>query len=113
MNSTRFRFGKGFRVGIGNKRAQSAEMVLAPGESEGGTENHHRGADQWLYVVSGKGVVIVDGKRSAVGPKTLVLIERGENHEIRNTGSTPLRTFNIYVPKAYTKDGATLPAGRK
>ena len=113
MNSKRFRFGRGFRVAISNKYAQSAEMVLGPGENEGGADNHHRGADQWLYVVSGKGVAIVDGKRLALVPKTLVLIERGENHEIRNTGSTPLCTVNLYVPKAYEKNGDTLPAGRK
>jgi mannose-6-phosphate isomerase-like protein (cupin superfamily) len=88
-------------------------MVLEPGASEGGGENHHKGADQWLYVVSGKGVAIVNGKKAALLPKTLLLIERGENHEIRNTGSTQLCTVNIYLPKAYKKNGDTMPPGRK
>jgi mannose-6-phosphate isomerase-like protein (cupin superfamily) len=33
------------------------------------------------------------------------LIERGDRHEIRNTGRQPLKTLNFYVPPAYTSDG--------
>ena len=111
MKRVKFRFGKGFHVAIGNNRSQATQMVLEPGESEGGKDNHHRGADQWLYVVSGRGVAIVNGKRTVLSPETLILIERGENHEIRNTGTTPLRTVNLYVPPAYKQNGDTLPAG--
>ena len=112
MKRTRFRSKKGFRVTIGNDRSQAAEMVLGPGETEGGKDNHHWGADQWLYVVSGRGIAIVDGSRTSLLPNTLVLIERKENHEIRNTGSTPLRTISIYLPKAYKQNGDPLPAGQ-
>ena len=35
----------------------------------------------------------------------LVLIERGEKHEICNTGTEALKTLNFYVPPAYTKAG--------
>jgi mannose-6-phosphate isomerase-like protein (cupin superfamily) len=99
------RFGKGFRVAIGNRRAQAAEMVLAPGGSEGGANNRHRGADQWLYVVEGSGRAVVNGRRIALGRGKLLLIERGDRHQIRNTGRGLLRTLNIYVPPAYTPDG--------
>ena len=112
MKHKKLGFGKGFRVAIGDKRSQAAEMALEPGATEGGSDNHHRGADQWLYVVSGTGVAIVDGKKVSLNPYTLLQIERGENHEIRNTGETSLRTLNIYVPPAYTKSGDTLPPGR-
>ena len=56
MKLKRLRFGRGFRVAIGNRQAQAAEMVLEPGTAEGGSDNRHRGADQWLYVISGAGV---------------------------------------------------------
>ena len=36
------------------------------------------------------------------------LIERGETHEIRNTGKEPLRTVNFYVPPAYDAAGKKL-----
>jgi len=88
---------------MGNRRSQAAEMVLAPADCEGGPDNRHRGSDQWLFVVSGSGLAIVEGKRLKLKQNSMVLIERGERHEIRNTGRNPLRTLNIYVPPAYTK----------
>ncbi|MFN2564694.1 MAG: cupin domain-containing protein [Gemmatimonadaceae bacterium] len=112
MKRKHLRFGEGFRVAISNRRSQAAEMVLAPGDSEGGPDNRHRGADQWLYVLSGTGTAIVSGKRHALRAGSLVLIERGETHELRNSGRTPLRTLNFYVPPAYTTSGDPLPRGR-
>ncbi|MCQ4167294.1 cupin domain-containing protein [Tahibacter harae] len=107
------RFGKGFRVAFDLRKAQAAEMVLAPGDSEGGPDNRHRAADQWLFVLAGSGLAIVDGVRQRLKAGSLVVIERGERHEIRNTGRTLLRTLNFYTPPAYRADGEPLPAGRK
>jgi mannose-6-phosphate isomerase-like protein (cupin superfamily) len=113
MKQAYLRFGAGFRVAIGNTRAQGASMTLGPGDSEGGPDNRHRGADQWLFVQRGTGAAIVNGRRVRLRAGSLVLIERGDRHEIRNTGRTPLRTLNIYVPPAYTKSGNELPRGRR
>jgi mannose-6-phosphate isomerase-like protein (cupin superfamily) len=112
MKRKHLRFGEGFRVATGNRRSQAAEMVLAPGDCEGGPDNRHRGADQWLYVVSGAGKATVNGKTHALRAGYLLLIERGDRHEIRNTGRTPLRTLSVYVPPAYTSSGDPLPRGR-
>lgn len=112
MKQEHLKFTKGFRVGVRNRRSQAAQMVLAPGGKEGGPENRHRGADQWLFVISGRGAAIVNGRRHALQRGSLVLIERGDRHEIRNTGSTALKTLNIYVPPAYNSDGDELPAGK-
>jgi mannose-6-phosphate isomerase-like protein (cupin superfamily) len=102
-----------FAVLLGNKRAQAAEMVIPPGESEGGPDNRHRGADQWLFVVSGAGSATVNRRKYALRKGTLLLVERGDSHEIKNTGRQPLVTLNFYVPPAYTAAGDELPAGRK
>jgi mannose-6-phosphate isomerase-like protein (cupin superfamily) len=112
MKHKSLRFGQGFRVAIGNRRSQAAEMTLAPGDSEGGPDNRHRGSDQWLYVVSGTGQATVAGKRYRLRAGTVLLIERGDTHEIRNTGRQPLKTLNVYVPPAYTKGGDELSRGR-
>jgi uncharacterized cupin superfamily protein len=58
------RFGRGFSVALGNARAQAATMVIGPGDSEGGPDNGHRGADQWLYVLAGRGTAILGGRSS-------------------------------------------------
>src|SRR3954470_18865678 len=105
MDHKHLQFGLGFRVVLGNDRSQAAQMTLAPGESEGSPDNRHRCADQWLYVVAGSGAAIVDGERVDLREGTLLLIERGERHEIRNVGTTPLKTISFYVPPAYTADG--------
>jgi mannose-6-phosphate isomerase-like protein (cupin superfamily) len=112
MKRKHLRFGEGFRVAIGNRRSQAAEMVLAPGDSEGGPDNRHRGADQWLYVVSGTGTATINRKRYPLRPGSLLLIERGDRHEIRNSGRAVLRSLNFYVPPAYTGSGDPLPRGR-
>jgi mannose-6-phosphate isomerase-like protein (cupin superfamily) len=113
MKHSTLRFGQGFRVAIGNRRSQAASMTLGPGDCEGGPDNRHSGADQWLFVHSGSAVAIVNGRRVRLRAGSVVLIERGDRHEIRNTGRTPLRTLNVYVPPAYTKSGNELPRGRK
>jgi mannose-6-phosphate isomerase-like protein (cupin superfamily) len=64
-------------------------------------------------VVEGRGLAIIGNKRTLLSPGALLLIEKGETHEIRNTGRVPLRTLNIYIPPAYTPRGDTLPRGRK
>ncbi|MGH8729971.1 MAG: cupin domain-containing protein [Burkholderiales bacterium] len=112
MKRKHLRFGKGFRVALGNSRSQAAEMVIEPGKSEGGPENRHSGADQWLYVLSGTGSALVNGERHTLTPGSLLLIEQKDKHEIRNTGSELLRTLNFYVPPAYTESGNELPPAK-
>jgi len=106
------RFGKGFRVALGNRRCQAAEMVIEPGKAEGGPHNRHRGADQWLFVVAGTGVAKIKGQRYPLKYGTLLLIEHGDEHEIRNTGRSLLKTLNFYNPPAYTKSGDELPPAK-
>ena len=63
-------------------------------------------------MVSGSGVAIVNGKRYPLRADSLLLIERGDKHEIRNTGRGDLKTLSIYVPPAYSKSGNELAAGK-
>src|SRR5262245_13057955 len=100
MKRKQLRLKRDFAVVLGNKHAQAAEMVLPPGKSEGGSDNRHRGADQWLLVVSGSGHAIVNRRRHRLRAGTLLLIERGDKHEIKNTGRENLVTVNLYVPPA-------------
>ena len=112
MKKQRLRFGKGFRVALTNARAQVATMSIAPGDAEGSPRNRHRAVDQWLFVLSGKGTALVNGKRSALKAGTLLFIERKDRHEIKCTGRTLLRTLNFYVPPGYTKGGNELPRAK-
>lgn len=113
MRSKSLRFGEGFRVAFDVREVQAAEMVIAPGASEGGADNYHHGADQWLYVVAGSGEAIVDGRAVSLQPGTLLVIERGERHEIRNTGEDLLKTLNFYCPPAFDGEGNPVGPGTK
>jgi mannose-6-phosphate isomerase-like protein (cupin superfamily) len=112
MRSKHLRFTEGFRIAFANPRGQGAELVIPPGDKEGGPDNAHRGADQWMLVLDGVGTAIVGGKRRALKKGTLLLIEKGEKHEIRNTGRRQLKSFVVYTPPAYKPSGARLPSGK-
>jgi len=90
-----------FRIVAGTPRSQAATMILRPGQSTGGEDNAHPGADQWLYVVSGTGRAVLAGRTLDLEPGALLLIEAGETHEIANPGRDPLVTINIYAPPVY------------
>lgn len=102
----------GFWVLLGSRRSQAAAMNIAPGGKEGGPRNRHRGAEQWLYVLAGTGIAKLARRTVRLRRGTLLLIERGERHEIRNVGATALRTLNFYSPPAYTPAGNERPAAK-
>ncbi|HEX5105971.1 MAG TPA: cupin domain-containing protein [Pirellulaceae bacterium] len=97
------------------RRAQVAKMELRPGESsDEEVSNEHPRSEQWLYVVRGTGSATViprHGRRRRIPLKagSLLVIEAGERHQIRNTGRKLLSTVNFYVPPAYSKGGNVLP----
>ena len=101
MKSFRVELEQEWNVLGGTERSQAAEMVIPPGEKEGGPDNRHEGSDQWLYVISGGGLAIVGRGEIKLHAGMLLLIEAGEAHEIRNTGQEPLRTLNVYAPPVY------------
>lgn len=101
MKRTRVASDDWFDVVLESDDAQAAVMTLSPGQSTGGPDNRHAEADQWLYVVAGEGRATVADEEVRVEAGDLLLIESGETHEIRNPGSEPLETFNLYVPPAY------------
>src|SRR5213075_108880 len=113
MRLKRLRLREGFRVHPGSARSQAAEMVIGPGDAEGDPRNRHRGADQWLFVVEGRGSALVKNRRYRQVTGSLIFIEHSERHEIKNTGRALLRTLNFYVPPAYAPRGRPLPRGKR
>ena len=95
-----------FTVLHATRSAEAAMMTLRPGQSTSEKpENEHPRCEQWLFVVSGAGRAVVGNRRVALKPNSLLLVEKGEAHQITNTGRTPLVTLNLYAPPAYTKAG--------
>jgi mannose-6-phosphate isomerase-like protein (cupin superfamily) len=99
---------------IESRTIQSAMMALKPrGSSSDEPENEHAGAQQWLFVVSGSGRAIVSGRTVKLRDGSLLLIERGEMHQITNTGRGELVTINFYAPPAYDADGEVKSAVKR
>ena len=112
MKSDQLSFRPGFRLSVGNARSQAAVMVVPAGGKEGGPDNNHQGADQWLFVLEGTGTAIINGHKKSLNAGTMVLIEAGDHHEIRNTGRSLLKTVSVYLPPAYRDEDTGLPPGR-
>jgi Mannose-6-phosphate isomerase len=71
-------------------------MTLKPGEEIG--EEVHEDRDQFFRFEKGSGVVIIDGKDNRVEEDFGVIVPQGARHNVRNTGSGPLRLYTIYGP---------------
>jgi mannose-6-phosphate isomerase-like protein (cupin superfamily) len=103
-----------FNVLFATHSAQAAMMTLRPGgTSEDEPANEHRRSEQWMFVVEGSGEALVGKERGALrrvklAKNSLLVIEKGELHQIKNTGKKSLITLNVYAPPAYDKAGEPL-----
>ncbi|MGH9457197.1 MAG: cupin domain-containing protein, partial [Thermoanaerobaculia bacterium] len=70
-------------------------LSLAPGESAGNPAERLDTADQWMIVIAGKGEAIVAGESFPLRKGVVLLIERGEPHQIRAAVDTPLRALRV------------------
>lgn len=89
--------------------------LMPGGATDEQPSNEHRTSEQWLFVVAGAGEVRIGKKRASLRrvelrKNSLLLIEKGELHQIRNTGRTRLRFLNFYVPPAYDSKGEPIAA---
>src|SRR3954470_10311609 len=88
---------KMFDVLTSTRSAQAAMMTLRPGQSSSDQpENEHPRCEQWLFVISGTGRARVGSRRVAIRTGSLLLIEKGEPHQITCTGRSHLVTFSVY-----------------
>ena len=94
-----------FEVLAGTRSLQAAVMVLRPGQASGEPANEHPQSEQWVFVVSGVGRARVGRRHFPLRARSLLLIEKGEVHQISNAGRSALVTLNFYAPPAYTPAG--------
>ncbi len=98
-----------FNILTSSRSLQAAMMTLRPGGSSSDEpENEHPFAEQWLFVIRGTGRAIVGKRRVALRTNDLLLIEKGERHQIINPGRSNLVTINFYAPPAYDNRGEVL-----
>lgn len=76
-------------------------MRLRPGQDSGECGNKHPRSDQALYVLQGRCLVIIEGKRVKLSAGDTVIVEAGEKHQFKNTDRTVFKALTFYAPPAY------------
>ena len=84
------------RVLYTGKHLQLVLMNLQPGEEIG--SEVHDSIDQFFRFEEGEGVVDIDGVENRVADGSGVIVPSGARHNVRNTGSVPLKLYTIYGP---------------
>lgn len=79
-------------------------MTLQPGDEIG--SEVHEDRDQFFRIEEGSGIVDIDGVENRVEDDFAVIVPAGARHNVRNTGSAPLRLYSIYGPPEHL-DGIT------
>ena len=90
------------RVLYTGQNLQLVLMTLQPGDEIG--EEVHEDRDQFFRIEEGAGVIDIDGVENRVEDDFAVIVPAGARHNVRNTGSQPLRLYTIYAPPEH-KDG--------
>ncbi len=84
-----------YREIVTNEHSQLALRSVEPGSDIG--ERVHN-ADQVLVVIEGTGEAVMNRQHSPVQAHSLVVVPAGTRHNVRNTGSTPLKILTLYAP---------------
>ena len=91
-------------LSAGGSSAHSlAQIVLPPGCAS--LRHYHPVAEETYHILSGAGVVEIDGARRTVRPGDSLYIPPGAAHRIANEGSADLVFLAICVP-AWTPDNS-------
>ncbi len=90
------------RVIYTGPRTQLVLMSLPPGTDIG--RETHRKVEQILFVTSGQGTAILDGKEHRVSAGEVIAVPPGVTHDIVNDGSEPLKLYTVYSPPNHLPD---------
>ncbi len=76
--------------------SQLVVMDIKPGEDVG-EETHHR-VEQTLFLLSGTGKAVLNGKEYPFNAGDVVVVPPGTKHNFINTGAESLKIYTIYAP---------------
>jgi mannose-6-phosphate isomerase-like protein (cupin superfamily) len=71
------------------------DNVLAPGVTIG--DHGHDVGEEYYYILSGRGVMVLDGERFDVQAGDMAAVYAGGTHALENTGEQPMRMIALYV----------------
>lgn len=71
--------------------------------SHSSTDMHSHDRPELIYIISGRGKCVTDNGEYELEPDTVIWAEKGENHQMVNTGYETLKFVTVFVP-AYTAE---------
>ncbi len=89
-------------------RYSLAHALLGPGEA---SAPHVLSSSEVYYILSGRGIMVIDTEQCAVEPGQTVYIPPGAVQHIRNTGDGPLSFLCIVDPAWQSADETVLTGG--
>ncbi|HNJ47967.1 MAG TPA: cupin domain-containing protein [Novosphingobium sp.] len=84
------------RVVYTSKEMQLVLMAIQPGDEIG--EEVHDDVTQFFRFEAGEGEVWIDGVCNRVKADDAAIVPAGARHNVKATGSEPLRLYTIYSP---------------
>jgi len=69
--------------------------ILKPGVSIG--IHHHENDEEYYYIISGRGIMTLDGEEFEVGPEDIAAVYPGGSHGLRNHTDYDLRIIVVSV----------------
>jgi oxalate decarboxylase/phosphoglucose isomerase-like protein (cupin superfamily) len=96
----------------GATRFSGGVVDLPPGQ--GHTRHNHPGAEEIIFVISGRGEQMVEDPEGnpvtrEVGPGCTIFVPESRFHSTRNTGTEPMQLFVVYSPAGPELALRTLP----
>jgi mannose-6-phosphate isomerase-like protein (cupin superfamily) len=84
--------------------ARNLQLVLMriPAGDHIGAETHD--VDQFFRIESGTGQILIDGKRTDIGPGSAMLVPAGAKHDVIADERGPLELYTLYAPPNH-RDG--------
>ena len=74
---------------------QTAQLILA---TEPIATHRHMHSEETVYLISGTGVLSVDGADYRLATGDFVVVPRNTRHSFRPTGELPVKVLSIYAP---------------
>ncbi len=90
---------------FGARQLSLWRQSMAPGMS---TPPHRHDCEEVVLVQSGRGHVLIDGRRIDFGPDSTLVLPAGVDHQIINSGDQPLCTLAVFPA---TPVGTLMPDG--
>ena len=101
IEGTEYPAGRRTRVLVGvDSPLQSSQYVIGtamvhPG---GGVPEHEHETEETYLIMSGTGVMIIDGEEVPIKADDVIYLPPMQKHELKNTGDTEMKTIFVYAP---------------